>query len=87
MGRSISVSPHCYHVSDHIFSFPKGQFKCYSLSGCDDAIQGGSTAEECCLGDGQTYRMNGGSACNQCIGKWRGMSTVEVGVGAYILQQ
>ena len=46
----------------------QGQFEC--VGGCGNFTQvGGSTKEECCLGDGLLYRMDGGSACQQCIGK------------------
>ena len=76
MGMSISVSPPCYYASDQIVSLLPGgvyaQFECFSVGGCGNFTQvGGSTAEDCCLGDGQSYRLDGGSACQQCIGNNR----------------
>ena len=44
-------------------------------------IQGESTAEECCLGDGQSYIMMGASSCQQCIGKEMCCTMVEAGLG------
>ena len=60
-------------INNHFLTFLPGQgkFECFSVSGCDNVTQGGgSTAEECCLGDGQFYRMSGGSAWQPCIGNY-----------------
>ena len=50
--------------------FPTGvaQLSCYNATGCGgNEVTGVSTARECCLGSGLSFRDGG--TCRQCIGK------------------
>ena len=51
--------------------FPTGsaQFQCHDATECGgNEVTGVSTARDCCLGSGLSFR-NGSGPCRQCIGK------------------